>query len=126
MAATPFLQAVATHFGTKLAGAIDETTRVAVRRFLRREAALDQGGSADPQAPIALRTDAGWALLIPVDVPAEALGQLLALQNATPPVLSTDPTPRMAWRESAWWVTGVNFGAIVELRWDPEAGWSEF
>ncbi|MFD7481069.1 hypothetical protein ACFV8Z_55915, partial [Streptomyces sp. NPDC059837] len=37
MAAGPFLQAVATHFGTKLAGAIDEATRAAVRRFLRRE-----------------------------------------------------------------------------------------
>jgi hypothetical protein len=125
MAAAPFLQAIATHFGTKLAGQIDEATRVAVRRFLRRESAHVQVSLTESHDAISLRTEAGWSLRVPVDIPAEALGQLLTLQGAPHPALSSTPVPVLKWRESAWWVVGVNNGLIVEHRWSPETGWSE-
>ncbi len=120
MAAGPFLQAMATHFGSRLAGAIDEATRTALRRFLRREAAERSGTSA---APINLRTDHGWRVTFDPDTPAEALAQLLDIHTATAPPLATEPEPRLTWQQPGpgWQLVGVESGTLVLRAWDPAA-----
>lgn len=120
MAAAPFLQALATHFGTKLAGTIDETTRAAVRRFLRRQSDEPWRTSERPR-PISLRTERGWMLTLDSDLPAEALGQLLVVEAATPPDLADEPPPHLSWAQTAWRLVGVKDGTIAELAWDHEA-----
>lgn len=123
MAVTPFLQAVAAHFGSKLAGAVDEGTRAAVRRFLRRESGRRSGGlGSESDRPIDLRNDLGWHVVIPVALPAEALPQLVALQNAPSPYLAPEPTPCIQWIGNAWHVMGARDGTTVLWRWDAAAG----
>ncbi|WP_407560414.1 hypothetical protein [Streptomyces sp. 184] len=100
MTAAPFLQAVAAHFGNKLAGSIDESTRRAARRFLRREHRRLEDVAPTSRRAIDLTTEDGWALTIDVCIPAEALGQLLALQDVPSPVFDPIPPPRLVWRES--------------------------
>jgi hypothetical protein len=125
MAAAPFLQAVAAHFGSLLAGAVDERTRAAVRRFLRREAAERAGTSA---APLSLRTDHGWRVTFDAELPAEALAQLLELHSATPPQpLWNEPAPRLSWQHhgGGWLLAGVAADGVVTYTWDAGArSWS--
>jgi hypothetical protein len=124
LAATPFLQAVATHFGTRLAGVIDETTRAAVQRFLRRTA-TGPGPREESRASIRLTTDNGWSVVLGVDTPAEAIAQLQQIHDGPVPELAESPAPRLVWREGAWWLQAVREGALVEQTWDAErAIWS--
>ncbi|GAA0479656.1 hypothetical protein [Streptomyces olivaceiscleroticus] len=122
MAVTPFLQAVAAHFGTKLAGAIDDGTRAAVRRFLRRESGRRaEVPQAESPRPLGLRTEQGWHVVIPVDIPAEALPQLDVVGLAPPP-LAPEPTPCIQWIGNAWHVMGAQDGVTVLWRWDAATG----
>ncbi|MFI9781261.1 hypothetical protein ACIHCV_42785 [Streptomyces sp. NPDC051956] len=118
LAAAPFVQAAVAHFGTKLAGAIDETTRAAVHRFLLREVRDREARHGLPYASLVLRTERGWRLHVDAYWPAEALGQLLAIDSATPPNLADDPAPRLTWDDGSWRVTGVNDGEIVVHVWN--------
>ncbi|WP_030610610.1 hypothetical protein [Streptomyces sclerotialus] len=123
MAVTPFLQAVAAHFGNRLAGAVDEGTRAAVRRFLRRESGRRTGDlRSESDGPIDLRNEHGWHVVIPVEVPAEALPQLFALQSAPSPYLAAEPTPCIQWIGDAWHVMGARDGVTVLWRWDAAEG----
>ncbi|MGI5467575.1 hypothetical protein [Streptomyces sp. CA-132043] len=123
MAVTPFLQAIATHFGSKLAGAVDDGTRAAVRRFLRRESGQRANGAQPESArPISLRTQHGWHVVIPVEIPAEALAQLQDVEFAVPPQLAPEPIPCIQWIGNAWHVMGAHDGATVLWRWDTAAG----
>lgn len=129
VSATPFLQAVATHFGNRLAGTIDESTRAAFRRFLRRDVAeLPDGDEAAPGlGPIVLTTDRGWIVKLELDTPPEAMAQLQRIQHGPDPELelASFPTPQLAWRDSAWRLRGVHGGVIVEWSWDTEgATWA--
>jgi len=125
MALAPFLGAVATHFGNRLAGATDEATRTALRRFLRRGLPDAAANAAVSHGPIVLQSEQGWSVLIHEDLPAEAIGQLLALHAAPVPNLARDEsdTPQLVWDGSRWllagWATG---GGPSLLRWDAELG----
>jgi hypothetical protein len=126
-AAAPFLQAVATHFGNRFATGLDNSTRRALRRFLRRELRRQNAQSSDQARKIKLRTGDGWEIKISTDIPAEALAQLLALQDATHPELDPHPTPCLDWTASSWQVKGVRNGALVEHTWNAESGrWSDY
>ncbi|MGW2063468.1 hypothetical protein ACWCO9_23000 [Streptomyces sp. NPDC001937] len=132
MAATPFLQAVATHFGTKLAGGIDEATRAALRLFLRRqvpirpvdEINLEDRHREEEQAErveiLKLQTDRGWRVEFGTDLPAEGLAQLLAIEGGPPPGLDASPAPLLTWQpdRSVWSVLGVSRGLMMSRVWD--------
>ncbi|WP_143659767.1 hypothetical protein [Streptomyces pharetrae] len=124
MAAAPFLQAIASHFGDRLAGAVDEATRNAVRRFLHREAHRDRPGASDLSSVI-LTAENGWSVAVPVDVPVEGLRQLAALLAAAPPPVSEPQYPRVEWRETAWWLVCVDGEhGVVSYAWDmADGGW---
>ncbi|MFJ5547991.1 hypothetical protein [Streptomyces sp. NPDC093225] len=122
MAATPFLQAVATHFGSALAGSIDEATRGAVRRFLRREVARAPAPTEPESSPMYLHTERGWVLVVDAELPAEALQHLLLAEKAAAPALDASPPPRLVWGGVTWRLTGVRDGGIAEHTWEPAAG----
>lgn len=82
IAATSFLQSLAQHFGTRLAGTLDGGTRAALRRFLRGQ--QEEVGSPG-LAGFDLRTEQGWRVSMTPDLPAEALVQLRDLCEAAPP-----------------------------------------
>lgn len=128
MAATPFVQAVATHFGNRLAGSIDERTRAAVRRFLRREAE-ENGQLSERGVPnshrIELTTEHGWRVQMSEDISPDGLAQLASLCRANPPGSRTTP-PRVGtiWWSGEFWVAfaGVEFGPLL-YTWQPPHGW---
>lgn len=115
IAATTFLQTVTQHFGNRLLGTIDDGTRAAVRRFLRRQN-LQAGSLA---AEIELRTERGWRVSFTPDVPAEALQQLSDLCNADP------PHPELGsflinYGRGGWEGWGGVDGEFTHYRWEPE------
>ncbi|MGW3657095.1 hypothetical protein ACWD6R_16000 [Streptomyces sp. NPDC005151] len=115
LAAAPFLAAVATHFGNRLAGRLDDATRSAVRRFLRRQAR--QLGGVESRY-IELRTEQGWRITFSPSVPAEALGQLPDLCAADAP--QSDIRFVISWRIEGWTCFGAIDGEFVSYRWDAE------
>ncbi|MFF4118972.1 hypothetical protein ACFY0P_36765 [Streptomyces sp. NPDC001714] len=125
MAAAPFLQAVASHYGNKAAAAVDESAKRLIDRLLRREPTTRD--STEPEWVYA-KTDGGWDLLMPVDISSEGLGQLVALGTAPPPPLAGDPTPRLMWQETKWVASGAvpNERRIVQHVWNVgESRWSD-
>lgn len=124
MAAAPFLQAVASHFGTRLAEAMDDRTRTAVRRFLRRQVEENSDPQIDRDRPrhIELRTERGWFLTFPEDLPAEALAQLVDLCSTDPPAERT--AGMIDWKSDRWQATAHVDGRFAQYVWDAEAnGW---
>lgn len=119
MGVTPFLQSLASHFGNKLAGVIDEATRAAVRRFIRREADLVTDGLGW-SGKLRLYTERKWHVEIDSGTPVEALVQLFEIQQAELPDLANDPTPKFAWSQSKWRLVGSVQGVIVEHSWNAE------
>jgi hypothetical protein len=134
LAAAPFLQAVATHFGNRFAGALDEGTRTAVRRLLRRqveESREVQGLQGDVQS-VTLRTEHGWLISISEDLPAEAVAQLIVLCSADPPTGKLEGTYRhdewrdaelprvgiIAWNRSVWRTATFVRGRVKAFAWD--------
>ncbi|WP_458247149.1 hypothetical protein [Streptomyces sp. MAI_2237] len=133
LAAVPFLQAISTHLGNRLATAVDERTTKIVRRFLRRQ--VDEHGvrgsaprSLSPSGPrqIHLRTEHGWTVAFNDDLPAEGLVQLFDLCRAAPPVPADELAPgtrgAIYWHGNHWATTGVreNWDPFV-FAWDSEA-----
>ncbi|OSY42592.1 Serine/threonine-protein kinase PknB [Streptomyces platensis] len=124
MALAPFVQALASSFGTKLAGAIDHATRSAVRRFVR-----GQGESAAVDAQSAgqvmlLLEEHGVRVHLFEGTPAEALGQLPAVNFAQLEGFS-ESCPVVSWFEDAWCARGDRGGSPLVSAWDPAAGrWS--
>ncbi|MFJ4627031.1 hypothetical protein [Streptomyces sp. NPDC088847] len=134
MAAVPFLQALATHFGNRFATAVDEGTRKAVRRFLRRQ--VDEhgvsrlvtraSGSSGPRQ-IHLQTEHGWTVVFDDDLTAEGLAQLVDLCQTAPPVPADElspGTPAVIYRHRDHWATtGVSAreAAFFVFEWDAEA-----
>ncbi|MGW8876377.1 hypothetical protein [Streptomyces mirabilis] len=124
MTLAPFLTAVVTHFGNRLAGAVDETTRTALRRFMRRElpdAAVNDGVR---HGPIALQNEHGWSVLVHEELPAEAIGQLVALHAAPVPGLGRDAPgiTQLVWDRNRWLLAGWSADGPALHRWDAELG----
>ncbi|WP_154685905.1 SCO5717 family growth-regulating ATPase [Streptomyces himastatinicus] len=115
-AAAPFISAIATHFGNRLAGAIDEATRTAVRRFLRRQVGQEPG--VEPRR-IELRTEQGGRITFSPDLPVEALKQLPDLCAAEPP--QSDIRLVISWRSEGWTCFGAIDGEFVSYGWDAES-----
>ncbi|GAB2890102.1 hypothetical protein GCM10027074_68050 [Streptomyces deserti] len=124
MALTPFVQALASTFGTNLAGAIDRTTRSAARRFMRRQVA-SAASHSQPAGQVMLTLEGnGVRVHISEDTPAEALGQLTAVDFASLEGFSED-SPLISWYGDAWCARGDRGGAPVVSAWDPATGrWS--
>ncbi|MGW2292674.1 hypothetical protein [Streptomyces phaeochromogenes] len=126
LAVTPFVQAVATHFGNRLAGAIDEMTCQAVLRFLRRRVS-ERSSPADETTEqqindLQLRSERGWLVKIHVALPPEAIAQLPALHEAEAPDLFESPAPQLLWDGRQWLLVGVGPQRESLLqRWDAEA-----
>ncbi|MEE4597300.1 hypothetical protein V2J94_36345 [Streptomyces sp. DSM 41524] len=120
LAAAPFVQAVATHFGNRLAGAVDESTRSAVRRFLRRQVEEQRGGASTGARRLLLRPENGWGkIIVPLDLPPEGLAQLFDLCDEGPP--DGIGFCRVSWVRDGWiCVPRVNpEGALYQ--WDGQA-----
>lgn len=127
MAAAPFLQAFATHFGNRLAGAVDEGARWAVARFLRRQAEEQVDPSEDvlprtARVEITLETEHGWRVHLTGDLPVEGLTQLVDFCRVDPPAaidgsLPYPPFGAIDWTGSCWVACGPS-GFLV---WDPES-----
>ncbi|OPF79951.1 hypothetical protein VT50_0214575 [Streptomyces antioxidans] len=119
MAAGAFVQAVAQHFGNRVAGALDEGARSAVRRFRRRT--FD--GRTDRQGRrcrwIKLKTERGWTIFLPERLPAEALGQLADLCDADPPCGESSGLVRFGQGVHAWSMVSRVDGEYVVFDWDP-------
>ncbi|MFH8369408.1 hypothetical protein [Streptomyces sp. NPDC018031] len=122
LAVAPFLQAVASHFGNRLAEGLDERTRAAVRLFLRRSA--EEGGDdqdvsgTDQPRLVSLSTEYGWRLSIPEDLPAEGLLHLFALCKADPPV-DRFTAGWVYWEGESWRGKALTSAGIVRWVWDP-------
>jgi hypothetical protein len=88
MGLVPFVQAVVAAFGTKLADAIDDRTRRAVRRLLRRthQPPAVPGDPERIQVSVSLNSDTGVRVLLDDDLPAEAVAQLVRIATAGPAV----------------------------------------
>ncbi|MEV8313736.1 hypothetical protein AB0Q95_06145 [Streptomyces sp. NPDC059900] len=120
IAATTFLQTLVQHFGSRLAGTLDDGTRTAVRRFLRRQQ-RDSGGL---EAGIQLRTEQGWRVSLTPDVPAEALLQLSDICDADPPHPDIAPF-LISYGRGSWEGWGGIDGEFAFYRWDPaEKRWA--
>jgi hypothetical protein len=125
MGLAPFVQAVVAAFGTKLADAIDDRVRRAVRRLLRT-------AHQPPEVPtqpdrirvsVSLNEDnAGARVLLDDDLPAEAVAQLVRLATTG----SALPAGVVVWhpkgdQDGRWYVESEGrFGAVwnhAERRW---------
>jgi hypothetical protein len=125
MAAAPFLQSVASHFGSRLAGAIDNGTRSALRRFLFRQ--IPEGGGA-PVPSVVLTSEHGWCVTVRNDLPAEAIGQLLALHDTNAPdiVIDLAMPARLTWDNGRWLLAGRSASGVAIYRWDAQSdSWAE-
>ncbi|MFE6282567.1 hypothetical protein [Streptomyces sp. NPDC057877] len=130
LAVGPFLQAVLSHFGTRLAEGLDERTRTAVRGFLRRRAEEgddDQGpgsgSDSDHPRSVSLCLEYGWRLTVPEDLPAEGLLHLVDLCKADPPV-DHFSAGWVHWQEGSWEGKALTTEGIVRWVWDSAAeGW---
>jgi hypothetical protein len=127
LAVGPFLQAVVSHFGNRLAEGLDERTRTAVRSFLRRRVEQgndDQDSGSDHPRSISLSMEYGWRLTIPEDLPAEGLLHLVDLCKADPPV-DHFAAGWVYWQEGSWEGKALTPEGIVRWVWDSAAeGWS--
>ncbi|MEV6134245.1 hypothetical protein AB0M05_46890 [Streptomyces violaceusniger] len=95
MAATPFLQAVGTHFGNRLAGAVDAGAREVLRRFLRRQAEEHRDEPTGFVHVIHLRTEHGSQIDMTVNTSPGALALLPAVCDADDPVGEADRRPQV-------------------------------
>jgi len=85
-ALVPFVQAVASAFGAKLADAIDTSTRGAVRRLLRRVYDPPEGRDAAIQRRVSVALsdrDSGTRVSLDSNLPAEAVAQLVRMAAHT-------------------------------------------
>ncbi|MFF4806049.1 hypothetical protein ACFY1U_48025 [Streptomyces sp. NPDC001351] len=114
---SPFLQAVAVHFGTRLAGAIDDTTRLTLRIFLRRRLNSSSTASDDAPSPVWMTSRLGWQVRVHADLPAEAIGQLQDMDQTSGPQLSDSPTPSLIWDEK-WLLSGADPQGATLHSWD--------
>ncbi|WP_416963102.1 hypothetical protein [Streptomyces sp. Agncl-13] len=125
LAAAPFLQAVATHFGNRLAGKIDAATKIAVRRLVTQILPIGSPRSTTARTPdprqISLISDKGWEVTIHIDISPAALGQLLEIEAASLPEVSNSPTPRLYWHISEWRLAGADGQRMRFYRWDEES-----
>ncbi|MBZ6258137.1 hypothetical protein KVH22_21715 [Streptomyces olivaceus] len=118
IAAAPFLQAMATYFGNRLAGAVDESTRVGVRRFLRLPRWSQQ---QDPN--FELRTEHGWKVRFSTDLPPEALAQLAQVcDSELPEGISDVHGIGIRWSEGKWRMTGTYNFDVSHYWWDADCG----
>jgi hypothetical protein len=78
-ALAPFVQSIASAFGTALDGAIDAETRDAVRRMLGRAHNPSEASETPlpPVVSVTLAADAGTRVLLDDQLPAEAVAQLV-------------------------------------------------
>ncbi|MEU3917106.1 hypothetical protein [Streptomyces sp. NPDC029004] len=124
-ALTPFLQSFASHFGSRLAGAIDEATRAALRRYLRREIrALAEDEDVDRnRIVIKLQSEHGWSVVLYEEIPAEAMGQLVALHAAHVPdwVSNASQSPYILWDHGRWLLVGNCPEGHALHRWNIES-----
>lgn len=85
-ALVPFVQAVVSHFGAKLADAIDASTRGALRRLLRRVYDPPEGRDAAVQRRVSVALsdqDSGIRVSLDSNLPAEAVAQLVRMAAHT-------------------------------------------
>ncbi|MFJ9852617.1 hypothetical protein [Streptomyces sp. NPDC101150] len=118
MALAPFVQAVASSFGSKLAGTIDAVTRTVVARFLRRQGA--QPSLSRRRVEITLTADSGARILFSDGVPAEALAQLVAMDLGALGELGDSPAT-VTW-DRAWCAALSNGGTELRFEWNTLAG----
>lgn len=118
MALAPFVQAVASSFGTRLAGAIDAVTRTAVTRFLRRQGSQRSLGRR--WVAFTLTADTGAQVHFSESLPAEALAQLVSIDLGALSELGDSPAT-VTW-EGAWKAALSNGEAALLFEWNPLAG----
>ncbi|WP_128375145.1 hypothetical protein [Streptomyces cavernae] len=129
LAVAPFVQAVATAMGGKLADSIDTNARDAVRRLLQRTRNQAELPPPDPQlctqVSVALSDeDSGARVLLADDLPAEAVAQLLKMGRAG----TREVRGSVMWlpegaKEGRWYVESEGRLTWVwnpaDLRWTP-------
>ncbi|MFC5720362.1 hypothetical protein ACFP1Z_09330 [Streptomyces gamaensis] len=124
VALVPFIQALASTFGEKLAGAIGDATRASLRRFIRQHTGSNQAEDS-PSRPISLVLD-GHDVKVEIseDTPAEAMAQLLKMDFAT--LLASpsfDFVREISWSGGvAWCAVGAKDYIPVSAAWDAEQG----
>jgi hypothetical protein len=82
VSATPFVQALLSELGTRSGQAIDNRTRQAARRFLRRHTTAEIPGT--PRVG-RVRTTYGWLVIFEQTLPAEGVVQLAGLCESEAP-----------------------------------------
>jgi hypothetical protein len=121
-ALVPFVQAVVSAFGAKLADAIDTSTRNAVRRLLRRVYDPPEGRDAIVQRRVSVAlsdVDSGTRVSLDSNLPAEAVAQLVRMAAHTgavgPGTVYWEPAGDP---DGRWYVDSD--GRVMSL-WDREA-----
>ncbi|MGW2788080.1 hypothetical protein ACWC3X_44205 [Streptomyces populi] len=114
----PFLQALSSTLGTKVATRLDDATRRTVRRVLRRE--LPQFDQRSTRALGTLSTTGGTQIRFEAHTPEEALPQLLAMTFDTIEQPTPDAPALVRWTGSGWLATVSRSGQLHDFRWDPE------
>ncbi|MER7178139.1 hypothetical protein ABT404_01345 [Streptomyces hyaluromycini] len=113
----PFVQAVWAVVGTRAGERLDDTTRGALRRILRRE--LEQGAPrGSSPAPRLLTTPGGTQIRLDADMPEEALPQLLAMVFERLEEGDLNAPALVRWHPAGWLATVARSGQLYDLTWD--------
>lgn len=118
----PFLQALSSTLGTKIATRLDDATRRTVRRVLRRE--LPRVDQRSTRALGILATSGGTQIRFEAHTPEDALPQLLAMTFETIERPTPDVPALVRWTPTGWLATVSRSGQLHDFRWDPaQAVW---
>ncbi|WP_330476767.1 hypothetical protein OG301_00155 [Streptomyces platensis] len=113
----PFLQALWAVVGTRIGERLDDATRGALRRLLRRE--LEEGFGSSP-TPRLLTTPAGTQIRLDADTPEEALPQLLSMAFERLEEGVPNAPALVRWTSAGWLATVARSGQLYDLTWDIE------
>ncbi|MER6408296.1 hypothetical protein ABT269_33395 [Streptomyces viridosporus] len=114
----PFLQAVWGAVGTRIGERLDDTTRSALSRVLRRE--LEETPLRDGATHRHLRSPGGTRIRIDAGMPEEALQQLLTMAFEPLEEGGSDVPALVRWTSGSWLATVARSGRLCDLNWDAE------
>ncbi|MCX4482365.1 hypothetical protein OG890_00120 [Streptomyces anulatus] len=112
----PFLQALWGAAGTRVGERLDDATRGALRRVLRRE--LEESPLGDSADYRHLTSPGGTRIRIDADMPEQALSQLLTLAFEPLEEDGPDVPALVRWTSGGWLATVARSGQLHDLNWD--------
>ncbi|WP_406242765.1 hypothetical protein [Streptomyces anulatus] len=112
----PFLQALWGAAGTRVGERLDDATRGALRRVLRRE--LEESPLGDSADCRHLTSPGGTRIRIDADMPEQALSQLLTLAFEPLEEDGPDVPALVRWTSGGWLATVARSGQLHDLNWD--------